>query len=774
MASKKLKTRHSSGSCFGPPCVLPDVGSLYTKRDVLAACQMEKVVHPDNDNRWYASQVAPDIRKKFADANPLLVVIANDSLVNKIAKDIEKASKVNRNKLKKKEKDIFMKNMNKMYDILKCHCPIIKCESPGHNSAHCHDGAHITCVCPRSDKIPAMELRFIMDQRDKEGLLGGGMQMGQGVDVEESKRQQKKAEREIKQQLYQDKRKELAELAELTENVQMEAEDDATIVTGSSNEGMDSEFKIEEKKDYNQHRMDITLYAAEVMRNGVSARAGAALYNAALKCHGLISETDTKLVCDKNKLRRAMDMYAAEQKDIKEQNIISFGGIQCIGSDGKRDKKTRTCEIQLINGKPQEKFTVKPKEHISYTQEPPGEYLCHSEVGKGTGRDLATDYMEVVVETSSVDSLLAALTDGTVVNTGWKDGMIAHVERDLKKNLLWLICLLHENELGLRHVFCQLDGGFGTSGPNSFKGELGKACVGEIHQLEVTTFNQIETSLKPLDDKIWKDLSRDQQLLYRYVMAVATGTVSETLVGQVAGPINHSRWLTLAIRLLQLYTRTENPTTGLDLVTKFIVQVYAPSWFTIKSHSKFTAGPSNLFHQMKLLQTQSQEVQAVVKCVIQRNGYFSEPGVMVCCMLESQEESVRRKAVDIVKKTRAKPPKAPRARVLKGIRKFVIPPLQWTAEVWWEMIDWTEIKLYEPEILRRIDLEQLEMAISQPLSFPNFPCHSQSVERTVKLVTEAASQVCGQENRHSRIISVLASRKARKSFESKKQYSYKT
>ena len=124
-----------------------------------------------------------------------------------------------------------------------------------------------------------------------------------------------------------------------------------------------------------------------------------------------------------------MDLYAAQQKYLKDENILSSGGIQCIGSDGKRDKKTRSCEIQIINGEPKEKFTVESREHISYTKEPSGEYLCHSEVRVGTGRDLTTDFGGVLVETNSTNSLLAILTDGTAVNTGWKDGMFVHTER---------------------------------------------------------------------------------------------------------------------------------------------------------------------------------------------------------------------------------------------------------------------------------------------------------------------------------------------------------
>ena len=79
-----------------------------------------------------------------------------------------------------------------------------------------------------------------------------------------------------------------------------------------------------------------------------------------------------------------------------------------------------------------------------------------------------------------------------------------------------------------------------------------------------------------------RDLSRDQKLLYRYAKAIAAGRVPDNLAAQVAGPINHSRWLTLAIRLMILYTRTDQPCPGLTMVVKYIVQVYCVVWFLIK------------------------------------------------------------------------------------------------------------------------------------------------------------------------------------------------
>ena len=80
--------------------------------------------------------------------------------------------------------------------------------------------------------------------------------------------------------------------------------------------------------------------------------------------------------------------------------------------------------------------------------------------------------------------------------------------------------------------------------------------------------------------------------------------------------------------------------------------------------------------------------------------------------------------------------------------------------------------MFEPALLSEMSNDLLDQAVESPIIFPYFPCHSQSVERAVKLVTEAAHKVCGADRRHNHIVSVLASRKARKPFTSKKHYKY--
>ena len=67
-------------------------------------------------------------------------------------------------------------------------------------------------------------------------------------------------------------------------------------------------------------------------------------------------------------------------------------------------------------------------------------------------------------------------------------------------------------------------------------------------------------------------------------------------------------------------------------------------------------------------------------------------------------------------------------------------------------------------------MEQIEAAVHTPIHFPKYPCHSQTVERMVKLVTEVSSSVFGEERQQDKIVSILASRKSRKAYDTKKDY----
>ncbi len=53
-----------------------------------------------------------------------------------------------------------------------------------------------------------------------------------------------------------------------------------------------------------------------------------------------------------------------------------------------------------------------------------------------------------------------------------------------------------------------------------------------------------------------------------------------------------------------------------------------------------------------------------------------------------------------------------------------------------------------------------------------YPCHTQSVELCIRLVSEASESVCGEEKRHGFILNRIQSRSIIKHFNSKKDYNF--
>ena len=56
------------------------------------------------------------------------------------------------------------------------------------------------------------------------------------------------------------------------------------------------------------------------------------------------------------------------------------------------------------------------------------------------------------------------------------------------------------------------------------------------------------------------------------------------------------------------------------------------------------------------------------------------------------------------------------------------------------------------------------------IQLPHFPCHTQSAERCIKLVTEASAAVCGQEQRDGFIRARFESRTIMKTFHANAEY----
>lgn len=242
------------------------------------------------------------------------------------------------------------------------------------------------------------------------------------------------------------------------------------------------------------------------------------------------------------------------------------------------------------------------------------------------------------------------------------------------------------------------------------------------------------------------DLSTDQKYLLEICRTVISGNCGESLAQRDPGKVSHSRWLTLANRLLRLYVGTPTASENLRILVTYIVKVYAPVWFIIKCHSHCKNGAKNLFELVRRSRYLSEDLRAVIDPVIQRNAYFGHPENIILAMLCDDRQHIRELALRRILNARSK-------EKGKTIRNFQIPALNLEAQDYIALINWQDYKITEPPLTMRYSEHELKEIIALGcvtedgtiMQFPNFPCHTQAVERCVKLVTEASSAVCGPE-----------------------------
>lgn len=153
-------------------------------------------------------------------------------------------------------------------------------------------------------------------------------------------------------------------------------------------------------------------------------------------------------------------------------------------------------------------------------------------------------------EFNSSDTVRAILVDNTSTNTGCESGLVTCLEKILERHLHTIGCSLHQNELPFRAIFKHLDGT--TKSPTAFTSNLGKLCCNDYENTPQAEFPKVSS---PLDDMVFDestlhDMSSDQRLLLEYVRGISRGQVNPRFAAWKIGPLNHARWLALAIRLM--------------------------------------------------------------------------------------------------------------------------------------------------------------------------------------------------------------------------------
>ena len=182
-------------------------------------------------------------------------------------------------------------------------CPIVDCDKENHECS----GAHVLCKCPKdSQRIPDLEAAWLKDQRLRDKENPGRYTM-QGIDWKVAATQQKQNERKAAK-LRAEEAREARKVKEATED-HVEESVDMEVVDKDFN---DNDFVCRDRGEPSQNRTDLDYFIAEVIMFGYSDRGAEALYNAALKTVGKISDGRDALAVDKSKIRRARESFGAK------------------------------------------------------------------------------------------------------------------------------------------------------------------------------------------------------------------------------------------------------------------------------------------------------------------------------------------------------------------------------------------------------------------------------------------------------------------------------
>ena len=549
-----------------------------------------------------------------------------------------------------------------------------------------------------------------------------------------------------------------------------------------------------------QNRTRLPTLAAACDRYLISDYAGAAIATATLTDYGIITKDDKSQVIGPHKLRDARQKYRFKRQEIE---MASLDNLTSLYFDGKK-----TATRVMIKNEKTEKWSSRMmvKDHYVIMVEPGNEYLTHVTPKTGHGKQIAKTIHEFLVEKNLTQQPIVCVgCDGTNVNVGSENGVIHHLEMLLGHPLHYFICQLHGNELPFRAVFYHYDGK--PSGPEHWRGPIGKQIKESLSELPVVAFQPVSFPDFPVfNDEVEKDLSWDQKYLYRICKGVITGVVEDDLAAIEPGPPCVSRWNTLWSRILRLYVATSRPSHELKRIVITIIKFSAPMWFYIKIHPYVTHGSRNVFQSLLYMKHLNSEEETIVKKAVQRNAYFAHTDQLLLGMCADEDMTVREKAVSMIRKIREENQQKEECTgrseeeeedsdaavdenllnytdeegkdgdgnedvpPVVNMRKVVTPKLKWQAKNYHSMINWRNELKTEPPYIASLSNLQVNDILETPLVVPKWPNSTQAVERGIKVMTEACTEVTGYESRDGYIRQRLLSRKMMPRFRTKKNF----
>ena len=168
---------------------------------------------------------------------------------------------------------------------------------------------------------------------------------------------------------------------------------------------------------------------------------------------------------------------------------------------------------------------------------------------------------------------------------------------------------------------------------------------------------------------------------------------------------------------------------------------------------------------MRLIGNQSRDIKKIVNPFIKTGSWVAHSEAILQTMLCSEKVEERSQAVEKILNIRGEGDEDTQTGN-SYVRPRKTPDINPDASSLTDLIDWTSVS--EPPLTCNLTTAAVRAFVDCPMEVPNWPSHTQSVERCIKMVTEAAAHVYSQERREGYIRSKVVSRELMSMNKSKK------
>jgi len=281
-----------------------------------------------------------------------------------------------------------------------------------------------------------------------------------------------------------------------TTQSQIDERDDSTYVPSfDSNSGLSDVNSKTHGLSYNK-RYRTPNFAKTCDRFGISDRKAACLASALLRDLNFRDKNGNFLIIDKSKVAR-------ERQKIREEagrQMLNTSHIKVFSFDG---RKNESLTPMRKNDKLYTSIVKEP--HLVVLKEPGTQLIGYVKL---EGEDAEKKHIQLneFFQSKSLylEQLIGICCDGEPANTGVDNGVLRRFEKHLGRPLHWFVCLLHFNELPLRHLYAHLEKSV-TTGPRSAHGKLSKEIEScEKVQVRIAIGNAVMQSRSHFEPYIFR------------------------------------------------------------------------------------------------------------------------------------------------------------------------------------------------------------------------------------------------------------------------------